>query len=331
MGKRSNPSTFQGNLKKKYYFEGWYHKIVDKSANHIYAFIPAIALNKKEKDSHAFIQYLDGIKATADYFRFPLEEFENLSNKKYEIRIGKNFFSMDRIHLDIAQDDYEINGDLQYFDPVPWPKKFLQPGVMGWFSYMPFMETYHGMVSMNHEIKGTITINGEIIDFSKGKGYIEKDWGKSFPSSWIWTQSNHFTNPNLSFMFSIAKIPFLGMNFTGFLSALWYEGDFYKFATYTRAKVKYLEIHTDEIHVIVEDKKYRLHFEIAKKGIGLGILKAPQEGVMSGHIAESINSKIKLKLIDKKSDIIIIEDRGVNAGLEIKNPEVLKPKKPKKY
>jgi tocopherol cyclase len=323
---RSRPEVFQGNLKKKFYFEGWYNKIVNATADRIYAIIPTIALNKKEQTSHAFIQYLDGINATAEYFRYPLEDFENLSKKKYEIQLGKNYFSLDRIHLDIDQADYTIEGDLEYLDPIPWPKKFLQPGVMGWFSYMPFMETYHGMVSMNHELRGTLTINGEDINFDKGKGYIEKDWGKSFPSAWIWTQSNHFSTPKLSFMFSIAKVPFLGMNFNGFLSALWHEGDFYKFATYTRAKINSLEINPDSIQIIVEDKNYRLKFEIAKKGIGSGLLKAPEEGVMSGHIAESINSKIKLKLLDKKKDSIIIDDIGVNAGLEIKDPEVLKPK-----
>ncbi|MFX1481004.1 MAG: tocopherol cyclase family protein [Promethearchaeota archaeon] len=324
---RSRPEVFQGNLKKKFYFEGWYNKIVDATADHIYAIIPTIALNKKEQTSHAFIQYLDGINATAEYFRFPLEDFENLSKKKYEVQLGKNYFSLDRIHLDIDQDDYTIEGDLEYLDPIPWPKKFLQPGVMGWFSYMPFMETYHGMVSMNHGLRGTLTINGENIKFDKGKGYIEKDWGKSFPNAWIWTQSNHFSTPKLSFMFSIAKVPFLRMNFNGFLSALWHKGDFYKFATYTRAKVNFLEINPDSIQIIVEDKTYRLEFEITKKGIGSGLLKAPEEGVMSGHIAESINSKIKLKLLDKKKGSIIIDDMGVNAGLEIKDPEVLKPKK----
>ncbi|MFX1329510.1 MAG: tocopherol cyclase family protein [Promethearchaeota archaeon] len=326
MGKRSRPNVFQGNLKKKFYFEGWYNKIVDSSANHIYAIIPTIALNKKEKTSHAFIQYLDGINVSVEYFKYPLEDFENLSNKKYEIQIGKNHFSLERIHIDIDQQNHKIKGDLEYINPILWPKKFLQPGVMGWFSYVPFMETYHGMVSMNHEIRGTLTIDGEIINFDNGKGYIEKDWGKSFPSAWIWTQSNHFLNHNLSFMFSIAKIPFLGMKFNGFLSALWYEGDFYKFATYTRAKIKSLDILPDILHVIVEDKKYILDFEVVKKGIGSGLLKAPKVGVMSGHIAESINSKIKLQLFDKKKNKLIIDDLGLNAGLEIKNPEILRPK-----
>ena len=197
---------------------------------------------------------------------------------------------------------------------------------MGWFSYMPFMETYHGVVSMNHNIRGTLEINGASVNFDGGKGYMEKDWGKSFPSAWIWTQSNHFSNPNLSFMFSIAIIPFLGMQFNGFLSALWHEGKFYKFATYTRAKVRSIEIEVDSIQIQIEDKKYRLEFKIFKKGSDFGNLKAPSSGEMLGHIAESINSKIELKLYNKKDNQLIIDDIGVNAGLEIKDPEKLVPK-----
>ncbi len=325
MGKKSNPEVFQGNLKKKFYFEGWYNKIVDATADHIYAIIPTIALNKKEGTSHAFIQYLDGTAATAEYFKYPLNAFENLSNKIYKIRLGKNYFSKDGFHLEIDQQGYKIEGDLEYKNLVPWPKKFMQPGVMGWFSYMPFMQCYHGIVSMNHNIRGTLKINGETVNFDNGKGYMEKDWGKSFPSAWIWTQSNHFSNPNLSFMFSIAKIPFLGRRFNGFLGALWHEDDFYKFATYTRAKLRTLNINPDNIQIVVEDKKHLLEIEITKKGSGFGNLKSPSMGVMTGHCPESINSTIKLKLHNKKTEVLIIDDIGLNAGLEINDPEVLKP------
>ncbi len=327
MGKRSKPNTFQGNLKKKFYFEGWYNKIVDKTADHIYAIIPTIALNRKELTSHCAIQFFDAVNATSEYFKFPISEFKNLSNKKYEISIGKNYFSLERIHLDIDMQGYKITGDLIYIDPFLWPKKFLQPGAMGWLSYIPFLETYHAVVSMNHMIRGKISINGENVNFENGKGYIEKDWGKSFPGAWIWAQSNHFSNQNLSFMFSIAKVPFLGMKFNGFLSAIWYEGRFIKFATYTGAKVKSLEINPGNIQIVVEDKRYQLYFELAKGRIKSTSLLAPQEGIMSGRIAESITSKIRLKLFDKKKNDIIIDDLGVNAGFEAKDPAVLKPKK----
>lgn len=327
MGTKSKPEIFQGHLKKKHYFEGWYFKVVDASFKHIFAIIPAIALNKKENSSHAFIQILDGVNAKAVYLKFPKESF-SYSKETFEVNIGTNYFSRGKLSLDINQNEYEIKGELEFLNTVPWPKKFLQPGVMGWFTYVPFMECYHGVVSMNHDVKGRLRVKGEDILFDNGaKGYIEKDWGKGFPSAWIWTQSNHFSNPNLSFMFSIAEIPFLGSKFVGFLSALWLNDHFYKFATYTRAKLRSLEIRADDVQISVEDKNYKLDFEVAKKGVGSGDLKAPSSGVMIGHIAESINSKIKLNLYDKKSDKVIIDDLGVNAGLEIKNPDVLKPKK----
>jgi hypothetical protein len=128
-------------------------------------------------------------------------------------------------------------------------------------------------------------------------------------------------------MFSIAKVPFLGMQFNGFLSAILYEDKFFKFATYTGAKVKSLTINPDNIQIIVEDKKFRVFFEVAKKGIKSKSLLAPRKGIMSGRIAESINSEIRLKLFNLKKKNIIIDDLGVNAGFEAKDPETLKPKK----
>jgi hypothetical protein len=48
------------------------------------------------------------------------------------------------------------------------------------------------VVSMDHQIQGRLKLGGKQLDFSDGQGYIEKDWGKYFPSAWIWGQSNHF-------------------------------------------------------------------------------------------------------------------------------------------
>jgi hypothetical protein len=34
-------------------------------------------------------------------------------------------------------------------------------------------------------IDGKLTIADQDHDFSGGRGYIEKDWGQSFPSAWV--------------------------------------------------------------------------------------------------------------------------------------------------
>lgn len=80
------------------------------------------------------------------------------------------------------------------------------------------METNHGVLSLDHKVNGSITINGEAREFMDGRGYIEKDWGESFPSSWIWMQSNGFSEVGASFMLSIAVIPWLGSCFIGHLA-----------------------------------------------------------------------------------------------------------------
>ena len=54
-------------------------------------------------------------------------------------------------------------------------KLFLSPGIMGPYSFIPFMECYHGILSMNHKILGSLKYNDENISFNGGKCYMEKD------------------------------------------------------------------------------------------------------------------------------------------------------------
>lgn len=91
---------------------------------------------------------------------------------------------------------------------------------MGPFSYIPFMECNHAILCMCNSICGHIDLNENRIEFENGIGYIEKDWGCSFPKSYVWCQGNHFMHSNASFMLSIAEIPFKILNFKGFLCIL---------------------------------------------------------------------------------------------------------------
>ena len=323
MGKKHHPEAFQGNLKKNYYYEGWYNKIIDKNQDFIYAFIPTIAINKKTNNSHAFIQILDGKTGNTNYVKYELAQFENLALDDYNIRIGNNFFSSKGFKLNINQDQAKIKGFVEYIKPVLWPKTFFQPGIMGILTYFPFLETYHSILSMNHNLKGSIDFNGEIINFNGGKGYLEKDWGTSFPKAYIWAQTNHFLSTELSFILSIALVPLFKIRVKGFFCVIWYKGTFYKFATYTGAKINLLETTSERIKIKIEDRKLSLLILINKKNIKFSKLKAPFLGSMSTEIFETMNSKIKIKLHDKKNNKLILKDTGKNAGLDLSNIELL--------
>lgn len=305
-----HPEVFQGHLKKKNYFEGWYLKHCSADLDRTLAVIPGIALNSK--DSHAFIQVLEGISGETQYIPYALKDFQ-WDRTKFDVRVGDSRFSLEGIRLDIKSDQLELKGELSYRRPVTFPGSLRSPGIMGWYSYMPFMECYHGIVSANHGLEGSLTYNGRVTDFTGGRGYIEKDWGKSFPEAWIWLQCNNFATPGASLFISVAKIPWLGKFFIGFIAFLYLDGKFHRFATYNQAELTRVSMEGDELFIDLKRRSYALKVRVKKHRSGE--LKAPETGNMSRRIKESIDSEVDVSLMDGHR--VLFRETGQRAGLEI--------------
>ena len=329
-----NPDMYHGWGYTKKYFEGWYIKIVDETEGYAWAFIPGISMGK-DGESHAFIQTIDGKACKTTYHHFDSSAFQP-SETNFDVQLGDNHFSTNRILINLPH----VQGELFFENITPWPKMLGVPGIMGWFSFMPFMECYHGVVSLNHRIKGYLNIDGKKVDFDNGRGYIEKDWGTSFPSAYIWLQSNHFMGPNsgdtsddISLIASVAHIPFLGTQFIGYIVGFWFQGKLYRFATYTGAKMTAHTVQKDSnvrrtpyggegghIKLAFKDSKHRLEIDAIKSGSGT--LVSPLHGEMVGKINESLQAVINIRFYEK--DKLIFEGQGRNAGLEAAgNVEVL--------
>lgn len=312
--KRKNPEMFQGNRKTKKYFEGWYFKMVSADGSAILSVIPGISISQNGEEQHAFIQIIDGKTASTFYYSYPIEEFR-FSKKKFAIRIGDNYFSKDRVILDIQDDSTSIKGDIYISDRVNLSlNKKRKKGIMGWYRFVPFMQCYHGVVSLNHNLNGIIIKDHKIFNFDNGRGYIEKDWGKSMPSDWIWIQSNNFNSKNTSFMLSVANIPWLGNSFTGFLGFFLHDSTVHRFGTYTQAKLHLEPPNSDTIKITIKDKKYTYNIETYRNKSGL--LRAPVNGLMDRRIAESIDARLLLSVEDRKGNIIFQDSTSI-AGLEI--------------
>lgn len=306
-----HPAIFQGSLKKKNYFEGWFLKHVTSDGGTVLSIIPGIALNPT--DSHAFIQIMDGISGKTYYIPYPVKDFQ-WDPKEFRIQVGKSEFSLTGLELNIHSGPVSLTGKLAYSDPVTYPGKILSPGIMGWYSYIPFMECYHGIVSANHKLAGTLTYQKNDIDFSGGKGYIEKDWGTSFPEAWIWIQCNGFEQKDVSLFISVAKIPWLGNFFMGFIAFLYVNGKFHMFSTYNRSKIASVTYINQELNIILEQGAYRLDSRVIKNTSGE--LKAPSTGNMSRRIKESNDSIVEVSLSHQQGEVIF-SGSGQRAGLEI--------------
>jgi tocopherol cyclase len=306
-----NPEIFQGNLKKKHYFEGWYFKQVTRDQSCTFSFIPGVSL--VENDPHAFIQVMNGFTRSTDYIKYPLEEFV-WDKRKLFLKVGSSTFTDRGIFLDIENDSIKLAGQIDFTNVIRYPKSILAPGIMGWYSFIPFMECNHGIVSVNHDLKGGISINGNKIDFTGGKGYIEKDWGTSFPEAWIWIQSNNFREHDTSFSFSIAKIPWMGKFFIGFIAFLYLHGKFYLFSTYNKSVVSEIKHDKEAVEITVSNTMNILNIKVIKNSFEE--LIAPVSGEMSRTIKESVDSEVHLKLLDKY-DKLKYEGSGKSVGLEI--------------
>ena len=304
-----NPHLYHGWGRSKIFFEGWYYKIVDNSQTNAFAIIPGIAMDENG-NKQSFIQVLDGKNLKADYFKFDSNEFKP-TPKKHDLYIAENHFSMTDISLNLPN----LQGTLIFKNLFPWSNTFLSPGIMGPYSFIPFMECYHGIVSMNHDIEGSLIHNGKKISFDNGKGYMEKDWGHSFPKAYVWMQSNHFSKSSISFKSSIAIIPWLKSSFIGHIAGVLIDGKLIEFTTYNGTKLNSCDISQDEVNASMENRLFKLNIKAIREKATT--LAAPISGFMDGRIDESMNSSIKLKLIDKKSNKIILNDIGESAGIEV--------------
>ena len=305
------PEIFQGNLKKKNYFEGWYFKHVSQDLNHVWSFIPGVSLT--DNGAHAFIQVINGINRESEYISYSLDEF-TWNGKYLYLKIGNSVFTNEYIDLKIENKNLKVEGYLGYNNIVKYPKSLFSPGIMGWYSFVPFMECKHGIVSVNHNLSGNLSVNDDLIDFNGGKGYIEKDWGTSFPEAWLWIQANNFDNPDTSFTFSVAKIPWRGKFFIGFIAFLYFNKTFLRFSTYNYSAITEICHNNESISLTLMNHKSILKVRVLKNTFGE--LSAPTSGDMSRRIKESIDSDVTLSLFDKHNNLIY-NDSARRAGLEV--------------
>lgn len=287
--------------------------MVDALERHRLAVIPGISLSRDVEQSHAFVQVLQGDSGRTLYLRYPIAQF-HAEEKRFDLTIGPNRFTNQGAKLDLETQDGRITGRLTNRDPVIWPKTWRAPGVMGWYAWAPFMQCYHGILSLDHSIRGVLNIHGEPVDMTGGRGYMEKDWGCSFPPAYIWMQSNHFEKPGTSFIASIAVIPWLRRSFTGFLIGVYHNQQLYTFATYTGAVIEKLTVDDDEIIFIIRSSEYRLTVQAFRALTGS--LQAPSAAGMTNRIAETLGGKVLLRLQSIREGRILLEQVGRHAGMD---------------
>jgi len=244
-------------------FEGWYfkHQAIGKSL----ALIPGRAMDT------AFVQIVTD--TAAHIVPYPLSDYRRVGDI---LTIGANRFTPQGVMLNIATADISLSGELLYGALTP-----LKSDIMGPFRFVP-MECSHGIMSMGHDIQGKVFLNGVEWNFDGGRGYIESDSGRSFPSEYTWVHCNDFDD--CSIMVAVAKIPFCGTKFWGCIAIVHLNGREYRLATYRGVKI----LHCTRKSIVIKQGKRKLSVTLDESGQSLS-LPAPNLGKMSHVIREKLS------------------------------------------
>ncbi len=308
-----HPEGYHGTDRRAPYFEGWYFKIVDAAEHQRYAVIPGISLAHGDGGPHSFVQVLDGVTGDTLYVRYPVEAF-SAAQRTLDVRVGPNRFTWKGMTLDLTDSRLPLRGSITFDDPKPWPVTLLSPGIMGWYAWVPFMECYHGVLSFDHSLEGRLETNSGANDFAGGRGYIEKDWGQAFPSGWVWLQTNHFTTPGTCLTGSIARIPWIGTVFSGFIIGLLWKGQLYRFATYTGARTVRLSIEANAVSWVIEDALYRLTLQAHQAE--LGSLRGPSTRDMGRAVPETLSATVDVEFATR-TGTVLFKETGRCGGMEV--------------
>ena len=305
------PTRFQGAGRGRDYFEGYYVKVVDPVRGLALAFIPGVSYDAEGR-GHAFVQVLDGVAATARYHRFELGDFA-FAKTGFDLRVGGCRFRESGCDIDLP----DVKGALAFRQNEPWPRRWYSPGAMGPFSFVPGMECKHAVVSLHHRVTGALTLpGGAAAELSeRAVGYIEKDWGRSFPLRWVWLQTNHLAGEDqpCCLLVSSGRVPWATGAFDGFIAALWWRGRFLPFTTYNGARMRQ-RLDGQAVDLAFERGALRLEID-ARPGPGVDLAAPVGAAGMVGRVNESLLATAEVRLLERGTSLLAT--RAEWMGLEV--------------
>ena len=306
-----HPEAFHGRGVTRRFFEGWYVKLVSADRAQRWAVIPGIFRGLAGDTDEAFVQVLDGVIGRSWYHRFALSDFA-ASDRGFDVRVGPNRFTSHGATLKLPQ----LRGDIAYTTPLdPWPVTLREPGIMGWYGHIPFMECFHGIVSFGHGLAGAVDVEGMPVRFDGGRGYIEKDWGRAFPAGYVWLASNHLdADPTASLVASTAIIPWMRGSFRGAIIGLRRGGRLDRWTTYNGSRTTLLQVEDAVIRWHSTGPAGTLEME-AQRARG-GLLHAPLRTAMHQRVEETLDARVQVRHTGRDGRILL-DATADCAGVEV--------------
>lgn len=215
MLKNRRPSSLRGDFDRDKYFEGWFQKIYSVEHQSSFVIIYGYA-TRNANDSFGFIQ-LRIPEHQPLLMYFPKEEVI-CDPVQHHVRIGEHLLTTE----DISINTDEIGINLKLIDNQPI-RTFKNS--MGYSYVIPNLPCYHAVLNKSHLVSGEVRNRNASYSFDSEMGYLEKNWGTSFPENYVWLHALDPKDPGVSLLFSQAEIKWLGRTFVKHVGHFQYEGN----------------------------------------------------------------------------------------------------------
>ncbi len=218
------------------YFEGWYYRLTLPQIKQSFAFMYAIDDPQGgTKFSGGSVQVVGiddqhiwrSLPQTQDFFASSDRLFLNHWNSKGEGYSASAAYNKGKISNPTS---LGCTWDFQIQPINTWGSSAKPLATMGMLSYLPIFEPGWQILMAHGLASGFVDWDHSIYEFQNAPVYIEKNWGRAFPSKWFWLQCNAFDNyPNLTLTAAGGVRKFLGYPTDVAMIGIHNQDRFYRF------------------------------------------------------------------------------------------------------
>ncbi len=284
MLEKYKPSSLRGNFERNKYFEGWFQKVYSKQHNASFIFIYGYATHNS-KDKFGFLQVLIP-NQPPEIVYFSKDEV-SCDIEHHTFGLGNNLLTAELIRINT--DEFRIDLNIMTKHPIQTFKNS-----MGYAYYIPNLPCYHSVLHTTQLVSGEIQHKGVRYTLENEMGYLEKNWGTSFPESYFWVHAVDPNDPGVSLLFSRAEIPWLGKTFIKHVGHLCFNGQQIDLRELKNFAVSNFVVSPE--NRIVQIRSISLQLDISLEFGSEVIFKGPKDGELSRAILHQTDARIDVSL-----------------------------------
>lgn len=278
------PSDLRGHFGRSRYFEGWFQKVYSREYGVSFILIYGYATRNTE-ERFGFIQIVSP-DSEALMLCFPEAEL-SCDRARHIMWMGSNTLSTDRI--EVHSEDILIRMNLTGNHPVQSYKNS-----MGYTYFVPGLPCYHSVVNTSHLVSGVVQHRGKEYALDDEMGYLEKNWGSSFPDRYFWLHALDPGDSEVGILFSQAEIRWLGRRFVRHVGHVRFDGKLIDFRDLANVRIEIFSPAPDMLMIRMNSKTLKVEIAISQ---GKRVLfKGPRNGQLSRDIPHHTDAIMHLTL-----------------------------------